>query len=94
MGKKENIGETDMPQQKEKRRRQAMEFNFAGKMETMCHDMLTAKKDRVNRCKEIVQETHNFLEGFRQNFLQPVREDFQTASDTFRKFAKECARVH
>lgn len=94
MGKKttEDIGGTDMPQQK--RRRQTVEFNFARKIEDMCNDILTSKKDRVNRCKEIVQETHNFLEGFRQNFLQPVREDFQTASDTFKKFAREFAKVH
>ncbi|HHT9131494.1 MAG TPA: hypothetical protein ACFYED_03305 [Candidatus Tripitaka californicus] len=71
-----------------------MEFTFAQKMEDMCHDMLTSKKDRVNRCKEIVQETHNFLEGFHNDFLQPLRQDFQTASNTFKKFAKECSKIH
>jgi hypothetical protein len=57
-------------------------------------DILNAKKDRTRRCKEIVQETHNFLEGFRRDFLFPVRQDFQAASATFKKFAKEFSRVH
>ncbi len=91
MGKKKETGEPDMPQQKG--RRQIMEFNFAQKMEDLCRDMLNSKKERTNRCKEIVMETHNFLEGFRKDFLQPVRQEFQAAHNILQKFAGEFAKV-
>ncbi|HHT9119661.1 MAG TPA: hypothetical protein ACFYD3_03825 [Candidatus Hypogeohydataceae bacterium YC41] len=71
-----------------------MEFSFAKKMEDMCRDMLASKQNRTNRCKEIVQETHSFLNGFHNNFLQPLRQDFQAASATFNKFSKDMSRVH
>jgi hypothetical protein len=51
-----------------------MEFTFAKKMEDMCQDILTSKKERNKRCKEMVRETHNFLEEVRNDFLPPIRQ--------------------
>ena len=65
-----------------------MEFTFAKKMEDMCQDILTSKKERNKRCKEMVQETHNFLEEVRNDFLPPIRQRCKEIAQETHNFLK------